>query len=185
MWLILATLLLLSSSSPTFAENQQPCKGWLSITKKACLRLHQIFYQGQNELYFTGYSWHNRYYYDPKKLNRYNELAWGGGLGKGLYDEDGDFHGVAAFAFLDSHKYPEPVIGYVFIKMLHWHETTRAGVGYSLFVTERPDIWHGIPFPGALPWVFLSYRRATLCATYIPGSTGIGNVLFLMAKWTL
>ena len=69
--------------------------------------------------------------------------------------------------------------------MLHFNENTRLGAGYSVLVTARPDILHNIPFPGALPWLFFSYRRATVCATYIPGSKGVGNVLFLMAKWAL
>jgi len=177
-------LLLLTILKPALAQDQTECKAWPAITKKACHRLHQIFYEGKNELYFTGYSWHNRYLYDSNRISTYNELAWGGGLGKGLYDEDGDYHGVTAFAFLDSHKNVEPIAGYVFVKMHHFNEASMVGAGYSVFLTGRPDIFHGIPFPGALPWVYLGHKQLTLCMTYIPGSRNVGNVLFAFLKWT-
>ena len=57
------------------------------------------------------------------------------------------------------------------------------GVGYTVLITSRPDILHGIPFPGILPWVSISYRRASLSATYIPGAKGAGNVLYVVGKW--
>ncbi len=149
-----------------------------------CHRLHQIWYDGNTELYLTGYAWHNRYTYSAERIDTYNELAWGGGFGKGFYDEDGDWHGLSAFAFLDSHSKLEPAVGYGFIKTAHLNENTRVGIGYSILVTARSDILHGIPFPGALPWITLNYRRATLAATYIPGGAGAGNVLFIIGKWT-
>ena len=179
-----AFVLLFIFLHPAIAQDNGECQGWPSWSKHACHRFHQIWTQGDTELYLTGYSWHNRYTYEKAKLSRYNELAWGGGLGKGFYDEDGDWHGISAFAFLDSHKNIEPVAGYAFIKILHLNENTRLGAGYSVLVTARPDIFHNIPFPGALPWLFFNYRKATLCATYIPGAKGAGNVLFLMSKWT-
>ena len=145
-------------------------------------RLTQIWTEGQNELYVPSYAWHNRMYYTPSKINNYNENPWGGGLGKSFYDEAGDWHGLYAFAFLDSHKNVEPVVGYAFLKEIHINENLRLGGGYGILVTARPDILHNIPFPGALPWVSLNYRRVSLCATYVPGKHDIGNVLFLIAK---
>lgn len=150
-----------------------------------CHRLHQVWKDGDNELYMTGYAWHNRYIYPPENIHRYNELAWGGGLGKGFYDEDGDWHGLSAFAFLDSHKNVEPAAGYAFLKMFALNENARIGAGYSILVTSRADIIHSIPIAGALPWLSFTYRRAALAATYIPGARGAGNVLFIIAKWTL
>lgn len=167
------------------AQDHSDCEKGPSLIKHFCHRLHQIWYQGDTELYLTGYAWHNRYVYDPAKIGRYNELAWGGGLGKSFYDEDGDWHGLAAFAFLDSHKNVEPVAGYGFMKIYHFNENVRLGAGYSILVTARPDIFHGIPFPGALPWLTANYRRATLAATYIPGAAGAGNVLFILGRWRL
>lgn len=167
------------------AEKNCICCHAPSWFKMRCHRLNQVWYEGHDELYFTGYAWHNRFTYDPNKLNRYNELAWGGGYGKGFYDERGNWHALSVIAFLDSHKNVEPAAGYSFQKLHHFDERFAMGIGYSLLLTVRPDINHGIPFPGALPWLTASYRRLTLFATYIPGSGGAGNVLFLMTKLTL
>ena len=177
-------LLLMSLCQNTIGASAESCSGWPSWVAGACRRLHQIWTEGDNELYASGYAWHNRYTYSPEKIKTYNELAWGGGFGKGFYDEDGDWHGLSAIAFLDSHKNVEPAVGYAFLKMARLGENTRVGAGFSVLVTARPDLFNNIPFPGALPWLSLTYRRATLLATYIPGSQGAGNVLFIMGKWT-
>lgn len=181
----LVFFLLFISLQTAVAQDDGECKHWPWWSKRACHRLYQIWHKGDNELYLTGYAWHNRYTYTSSRIKHYNELAWGGGFGKGFYDEDGDWHGLAAFAFLDSHKNVEPVAGYAFLKTLHLTENARVAAGYSILVTQRPDLFNGIPFPGALPWVFVSYRRVTLCATYIPGAIGVGNVLFFIVKVTL
>jgi len=167
------------------AQVDETCSGWPSWSKPACQRLHQVWTEGDNELYLTGYAWHNRYTYPPEKVHTYNEQAWGGGLGKSFYDEKGNWHGLYAFGFLDSHKNVEPIAGYAYLKMAQLSENLRVGGGLSVFLTARPDIFNNIPFPGALPWISLGYRRATLAATYIPGSSGAGNVLFIVGKWVL
>lgn len=166
--------------------SQPSCAKLPTLLKKACQRLKQVWNEGDNEAYLTLYAWHNRYTYTrANRLNKsYNEQAWGGGFGKGLYDEKGDWHGLYAFAFLDSHKNIQPVTGYAFLKTAHLNDHTRVGIGYSLLLTMRPDIFNGYPFPGAAPWVGFSYRQATIAAVYIPGKTNIGNVLFVYAKWT-
>nr|WP_269570092.1 lipid IV(A) palmitoyltransferase PagP [Legionella tunisiensis] len=178
-------MLLLAMTNVVKAQSGESCSSWPSWFKPVCQRLNQIWTEGSNELYLTGYAWHNRYTYSREKIKTYNELAWGGGLGKGLYDENGDWHGLYAFAFLDSHKNLEPVVGYAFLKVAHLRNNIRVGAGVAALVTARPDINHGIPFPGALPWLSFNYRHATLSATYIPGlSKRTGNVLFLSGKWT-
>lgn len=177
--------LLLLFQNLSFAEQTVACENWPSLLKPICLRPYQTWTQGKNELYISGYAWHNRYYYDHSRLNRYNENAWGGGIGKSFYDENGNWHGLYAIDFLDSHKYPEPVIGYAFLKMFHLTENARIGAGYSVLVTQRPDILNGIPFPGVVPWMSISYRRVSLSASYIPGSRNVGNVLYGVFKWIL
>lgn len=168
----------------TNVHASEQCTTGPAWVRNFCHRLHQIWTEGDNELYLSGYAWHNRYTYTPEKIKTYNELAWGGGLGKGFYDEDGDWHGLSAIAFLDSHKNVEPAVGYSFFKIGRLGENTRVGAGYSILVTARPDIFHGIPFPGALPWLSLNYRKATIMATYVPGSQGAGNVLYILGKIT-
>lgn len=167
------------------AEGSPPCSGWPAWLRPLCLRPYQTWTQGNNELYVSGYAWHNRHYYDRERVRQYNEMAWGGGLGKSFYDEKGDWHGLYAIGFLDSHKNLEPTVGYAFLKVLPLNENARMGLGYTVLVTQRPDIFHGIPFPGALPWMSISYRRFSISGTYIPGSKNVGNVLFLLTKWVL
>lgn len=161
------------------------CEKWPRLLRHNCKRLHQIWYQGTTDLIVTGYAWHNRYTYAAEKIKTYNEKAFGGGLGRGFIDEDGDFHGLFAFGFADSHKNFEPVAGYGFLKNWTFANAVALGAGFTVLVTARPDINNGIPFPGALPLVGLQYKRLTLFSTYIPGAKGAGNVLFLFAKWQL
>lgn len=153
-----------------------------------CQRLNQVWYEGRDELYLSGYAWHNRYTYTPEKIKTYNEAAWGGGLGKGLFDEKGNWHGLYAIGFLDSHRHIEPAVGYAYLKVATLHNDLKAGLGYSVLVTSRVDYFNGIPFPGALPWASVFYKRVTLAATYIPGISGnknVGNVLYVLGKITL
>ena len=177
--------LLILNLNQVFAENDNSCERWPSWFKSSCQRLHQIWTEGDNELYMSGYAWHNRHTYSREKVNSYNEQAWGGGLGKSFYDEKGNWHGLYAFAFLDSHKNVEPAVGYAYLKMANFTENLHLGAGIAAFITSRPDIFNSVPFPGVLPWVSLNYRRATLCATYIPGSQGAGNVLYILGKWII
>ena len=176
--------LLLFFLNPVAAKDSEICSGWPSWPQSVCRRLYQTLTEGNTELYLSGYAWHNRYTYSPEKLGKYNERAWGGGFGKGLYDETGDWHGLFAFGFLDSHKNIEPAVGYAFLKVAHLSQYLRMGVGYTILITARPDIFNNIPFPGLLPWTSISYRKLTLSATYIPGSKGAGNVLYMVGKWT-
>ncbi|WP_423202721.1 lipid IV(A) palmitoyltransferase PagP [Legionella nagasakiensis] len=165
------------------AHASEICHNWLKWIRPVCQRMHQIWREGDNELYLTGYAWHNRYTYSKEKIDSYNEAAWGGGLGKSYYDQDGDWHGLYAFAFLDSHKNIEPIAGYAFLKTAHLNENIKIGAGVTLFITARSDIFNNIPFPGALPVLSLTYRKASLGALYIPGAQGAGNVLFLLGKY--
>ncbi|ETH52618.1 antimicrobial peptide resistance and lipid A acylation protein PagP, partial [Bordetella pertussis H973] len=159
------------------------CDGWPSWARGACQRVDQIWNEGGNDLYLTGYSWHNRAMYSSDKIRSFNELAWGGGLGKSIYDEDGDWQGLYAMAFLDSHSDIEPIAGYGFQKIGRIGADTRLGIGYTVFLTSRSDIMSRVPFPGILPLVSAGYRDATLYATYIPGGKGNGNVLFMFGRW--
>ncbi|ASQ47474.1 lipid IV(A) palmitoyltransferase PagP [Legionella clemsonensis] len=181
---LISFFLLIFLSCAHANQYYEACGGWFSWFRPICYRMHQLWHEGHHELYLTGYAWHNRYTYPKYKIKSYNELAWGGGLGKGLYDEKGDWHGIYALAFLDSHQNIEPALGYAFLKVAHLSENTRLGAGYAVLVTARPDILHGIPFPGILPWISLNHRTLTLSATYVPGSGREGNVLFILGKWT-
>lgn len=152
---------------------------------KTCVRWNQIWHDGTTDLLISGYAWHNRYTYTAEKVKTYNEFAYGGGIGRTIIDEDGDMQGYYAMVFADSHEKAEPIAGYVFIKNWTMKPETRIGIGLSAFITARPDINKGNPFPGALPLAAFQYKRATVFATYIPGAKGAGNVLYIFGKWQL
>jgi palmitoyl transferase len=177
-------LLFILLSPHVIADELDTCNKWPKWFKSVCTQLKDTWLKGNIDGYFTGYAWHNRYLYSKERLSTYNEEAFGGGLGKGFDDKDGDWNGVYAMAFLDSHKNIEPLTGYGFIKTAHFTKNIRPGIGYTIFVTARPDIFKGRPFPGALPLISISYLKFSLFATYIPGAQGAGNVLFCFAKYT-
>lgn len=189
---LLLGLILLLSGEDLKAETQslvkskskkcRPCSHKPNIFKSSYNLLHSVWKDGKNELYIPAYAWHNRFTYSANRIGRYNENPWGGGLGKSYYDSKGDWHGLYAFAFLDSHKNVEPIIGYAFLKTLHLPKDINLGGGYGLLITQRQDINNGIPFPGVLPWASLNHNRLSLVAAYVPGSKNIGNVLFVIVK---
>lgn len=181
---LLTSLLLLCSINIHAESSPDYCPKWHSFLKPVCQRLNQVIREGDGELYISGYAWHNRYVYSREKIHSYNEQAWGGGLGKGFFDEKGNWHGLFTYAFLDSHKNVEPVAGYAYLKVATLHKDLKAGLGYTILITGRPDLNKGIPFPGALPWASIFYKKVTLAATYIPGFNHNGNVLYLLAKYT-
>jgi lipid IVA palmitoyltransferase len=165
------------------AEEPENCSKWPAWFKPVCNTLDNTWNKGRPELYLTGYAWHNRYTYSEKRLKTYNEAAWGGGLGKGFIDKDGDWNALYMMAFLDSHKNVEPLGGYAFIKTADFSKHVHGGLGYTVFITARPDIFKGRPFPGILPLASFSILRLSVFATYIPGAAGAGNVLFCFAKF--
>lgn len=148
-------------------------------------RWQQIWNESKATLILSGYAWHNRYTYSSEKIKTYNELAYGGGFAKDFFDEKGNEHAIYLITFLDSHTNPEPVLGYAYIKTAHFSKKVSMGLGYTVLITMRPDINKGGPFPGILPWATFNYGRASLMATYIPGSSNVGNVLLLLGKISL
>lgn len=167
-------------------ENPQKCIHWVPLFRPFCHRLHQTWNEGTSDLYISGYSWHNRYTYSQKRLKRkhYNELAWGGGLGKGFFDDHGNWHSLYGLAFLDSHKNLEPVIGYAYLLIASLNKDIKAGLGYSILITARPDILHNVPFPGVVPWSGLFIKNVSLKAAYILGSSRNGNVLYIVSTYS-
>ncbi len=158
----------------------------LSLFKPFCHHLYQTWTEGSTDLYLSGYAWHNRFTYSAERLRekKYNELAWGGGFGKGFFDEKGNWHGLYAFAFLDSHRNLEPTAGYAYLKVANLTKDFKAGLGFSVLVTSRSDILHNIPFPGAVPWAGVFYKKLSLKAAYVPGSSTNGNVLYVVGTYS-
>lgn len=134
------------------------------------------------ELYLPVNTWHNRHYYSHEKIDGYNEQPWGMGIGKYRYDEDGDWHGIYAMAFADSHSKIQPVAGYAFQKMWYPSNNIRLGAGYTLGLTLRED-FNYMPLPVIAPLASVEYKQLALQSTYIFGGKGNGNILFTWIKW--
>lgn len=153
--------------------------GWLD---KGCRRSQQIMEQGEPDLYLPGYSYHLRGMYGEDNIKAFNERAWGVGIGKSLLDEDGDWHGLYAMAFLDSHEDVEPVAGYAYQKLLPLNDSWKVGAGFTAFLTSRSDTLSRFPVPVVLPLASLQYRKLALMASFMPGPKGNGNVLFIFSR---
>ena len=146
--------------------------------------LSQTWQSPDVELYVPINTWHNRHYYESEDVDDFNERPWGLGAGKYRYDEDGDWHGIYAMAFLDSHREIEPIVGYGFQKVWRASENVRLGLGYTLGVTIRQDFDY-VPMPLLLPLFSVKYKQVALQSTYVPGGQGHGNVLFSWLRWEL
>ena len=111
---------------------------------------------------YTHLDVYKRQMYSREKIDSFNELAWGGGYGRSIYDEDGDWQGLYAMAFLDSHSKVEPIAGYGFLKIGRVSENFRLGAGYTVFLTARHDTMSYVPFPGVLPLVSAGYKLSLI-----------------------
>ncbi len=146
-------------------------------------RLGQIWHEGRYDIYLPFYTWHNPMAYDKSHRDRYNDIPWGGGLGKSFYDEDGDWHGLYAVAFADSNYKTQIMAGYIFLK--NWRPTEedfRLGLGFTAGLTSKANYEYA-PLPLAIPVVGVGYKNFDLQAAYVPGTKNNGNVLFTWAKW--
>lgn len=180
-WICMAMILctevyLLANHQNAFAHN--PAK----IINQ---QLKDILCQNTMDLYFSGYAWHNRMAYRNKILNtkHYNELAWGGGIGRSLFNGHGNWQGLYAFMFLDSHRDLETVTGYAHLFTRRYNPNIKIGVGYSMLLTSRSDTFHYIPFPGLVPLLGIFIKQLSIKASYIPGRINHGNVLYLVGTY--
>ena len=166
-------LLLLCLPSLAIAEDCLASKAWFAIKTE----LGQTWDSEHSELYIPVNTWHNRNYYSKEKIEDFNERPWGLGAGKYRYDEDGDWHAIYAFAFLDSQSDVEPIAGYGFQKIWQASDNIRLGLGYTAGLTLRKD-YDYIPLPVLAPLFSIKYKQVALQSTYIAGGNGYGNVLF-------
>ncbi|WP_301101792.1 lipid IV(A) palmitoyltransferase PagP [Propionivibrio sp.] len=140
---------------------------------------------GAWEFYLPVHTHHLRSAYSAEKIATYQESPLGFGVGKGLYDEKGNWQGVYAMAFQDSHFKPMYIAGYGWKAIWRPAEDVRLGLGYTAGLMSRTDIAHYIPFPAVLPLASLAYKNLNLETTFVPGGNGTGNIFFIWAKWEL
>jgi lipid IVA palmitoyltransferase len=152
---------------------------WLNT---ACRRVVDTYQKGGNEILVSGYTW------TAEKRAEENPYAWGGGWARSTERENGDTDTVYFLVFSDSHYEPEFNLGYAWTTWWRPRDTVQPGLGYTLMLISRQDIWGGAPFPAILPLVSVRYDKFTLLSTYIPtlnGGINHGSILYVFGKITL
>lgn len=178
--LLMAFTILLGSTT-AFAEEPVKQSTW-SVVKDT---LSQTWQSPNYELYIPVNEWHNRSFYSSGEVKKYNEQAWGLGVGKYRFDEDGDWNALYGMAFLDSHSKVEPIVGYGFQKMWRPTDNFRLGAGYTVGFTLRANSHYLSPIPVILPLASIEYKRIAVQSTYVPGYGGNGNILFTWLRWQM
>jgi palmitoyl transferase len=180
---VLAALLLCFSASATAAG----CADLWDWLNSGCRRLADTYEKGGNDLIVSGYSWHTPWTWTAEKRAEENENAWGGGLGRTVERENGDTDTVYFLVFNDSHSRPQYNVGYGWSTYWRSRDSLQPGLGYTLMLVARNDIFNGWPFPAALPLVSLRYQKFTLYSTYIPTLGGVnnGSVVYIFGKIAL
>jgi len=173
---------LLSTTTVAAASAGSTVGAWLDTAQE---HVSDTWHNGDTELYLPFWTYHHRGTYDADHIEDFNEFPGGFGLGKGRYNSSGNWEGMYAMGFMDSHNKPSLMAGYAWVPTWELGNEVKAGVGVTGFLMSRSNYWNGIPFPGVLPIASLGYKQLSLNAAYIP-STGRnnGNVLFMWGKWT-
>ncbi len=161
-------------------------QGRENIWNKAKYNISETWNSDTYDLYIPFYAWHNRLTYDDEHIDKYNEEAWGLGIGKYRYDKDGDWHGLYAIAFKDSNSYLETMFGYAYQKnwFVNCNRDFRVGLGFTVGVTQRHEYSY-IPVPLPLPIAGVEYGRFAIQAAYVPGVKNDGNVLFTWFRYRI
>ncbi len=182
------SLALLSFGPATQAAVNGPATQWIGTQwDHAVTSVKDTWRDGDVELYVPVWTHHMRFNYDQDLIDDFNEFPAGIGMGKGRYNASGNWEGMYAMGFLDSHSKPSLMAGFAWIPT--WqssHSPLKVGVGVTGFLMSRNNYLNGIPFPGVLPIASISYSNLALQAAYIPSlKHNDGNVLFVWGKWTL
>jgi lipid IVA palmitoyltransferase len=141
-------------------------------------RAKDAFYNGRNDWYASGYTWHAPWAYShERRHHELNNAAWGGGFGRSVVDDNGNTHSLYALAMQDSHFKPQYGAGYLWMTYWPLADRLQGGLGYTVFLVSRSDMWHRFPIPGIVPAASLRWREAELIGTFVPGlNNGGGNV---------
>ncbi|HTJ97213.1 MAG TPA: lipid IV(A) palmitoyltransferase PagP, partial [Rhodocyclaceae bacterium] len=147
----LACLLGLANTTVLAAEDDASWfeRSWNSVA--------ETYTKGSSELYVPARTYHLRSAYSREKIDSYQENPHGLGYGRGHYDDKGNWSGVYAMGFQDSHFKPEWMVGYSWKAMWGDPSSWHTGLGYTAFLTTRADIGRYTPVPGLLPVASVGY----------------------------
>ena len=140
---------------------------------------------GTLEFYLPFKTYHSRSTYTQEQIDSYQESPLGFGVGRGLYNEKGNWEGVFALAFQDSHSKPSYTAGYQWKSIWRPAEDFRVGLGYMAGLMARSDTANYVPFPVAFPVASVAYKNLNIEGAYVPKVGDRGDLLFLWAKWEL
>ncbi|MBU1235991.1 MAG: lipid IV(A) palmitoyltransferase PagP [Gammaproteobacteria bacterium] len=175
---LLAAIATIAATLPAYAEGSLGDwfdSAWNNVTRS--------YDEGTGELLIPTYTWHLPFAYTDEKINGYQNYPYGLGYGRGRFDEKGNYHGVFAMGFQDSHFLPEWMVGYSWKTYWPLGEELKGGLGFVTGLTARSDYGHYTPVPFILPAASIEYGRWSLDAAYVPGGKGNGNVIFFVNKW--
>ncbi len=182
--LFISTLSLHANAEPVSVETASPESAntktqdsWFGQLKNHLTDVWQK--SDQTDLYVPLVTYHNRSMYSKEKVDSFNERPWGLGIGKSHRDANSNWDGYYVMAFKDSHDDWEPIVGYGHVKNLAGQASgLNAGVGLTAGFTARSD-YNYKPLPVLLPIAAVGYDKVIVNATYVPGTKGNGNVLFM------
>jgi palmitoyl transferase len=157
------------------------CSDEDSMPAEVCRHVSQLWDEGGDDLYVPLHTHHLRSAYSDEQIAHFNETPWGLGYGRSR-TEDGHWEALYGMVFQDSHNKPEPMVGYAYQWLWSAPQNVRAGLGYTLLVTARDDLYSYTPLPGILPIASLQYGKVSLNTTYVPGGRGFGNILFFWSR---
>ena len=177
---VFAAIALLGFSAPAAAA----CDDLWDWLNKPCRTLVDTYKYGGNDLLVSGYAWHTPWTWTPEKRSAENSNAWGGGWARTVEHPNGDMDTVFFLVFSDSHSKPEYNLGYGWSTYWGQRNGLQGGLGYTLMLVARNDLFNGWPFPAVLPLVSVRYDKVTAFATYIPSLGGVnnGSVLYIFGK---
>jgi hypothetical protein len=99
--------------------------------------------EGDVEAYVPFWSYHLPFAYSAEKRAEYVEYPAGFGLGKGRYNKSGNWEGMYAMGFRDSHGEPSFMVGYAWVPTWNIGKSeVKAGVGLTGFLMSRR---HSLP----------------------------------------
>jgi len=153
---------------------------------QAVTTVQDTWRDGDVDLYVPVWTHHMRFNYDQDLIDGFNEYPAGIGIGKSRYNANGNWEGMYAMGFLDSHHKPSFMAGYAWVPTWQVKQSPlKVGVGVTGFLMSRSHYLNGIPLPGVLPVASVSYKSLAVQAAYIPSRRrNDGNVLFVWGKWT-
>ena len=140
---------------------KKPAKSWY---ERLWAPVAEAYDKGSLEFFLPLETYHFRSKYTAEKIAIYQERPKGFGVGRGHYDAKGNWEGVYALAFQDSHYMPMYFAGYGWKALWRPAEDVRLGLGYNAGLMSRTDILGYVPFPIAMRTFVQLVDRFHTCA---------------------